>query len=273
MRSRDLRQWSGGGATRVSSPTGRAVRRQARPLFGDNKITGMKHMTAQTMTTDDGSSLAQAQVHENVRYDILRADARQLAATINRDLIQPFIAFNFGPQERYPTVDLPVAEAEDIKTLSDALTKLVPLGLKVSMAEVREKIGLSEPEEDADVLTPAAKPKADRQDKPEADEPDDEDADDPATARACPSCGEIHATARTGEETDELDELLEGALDEWGADLAPVMDQLQAEFAAASSYEDLKVRLDRLAGTLDVGPLARRIADLALIARGLGDAG
>jgi hypothetical protein len=27
------------------------------------------------------------------------------------------------------------------------------------------------------------------------------------------------------------------------------------------------------AGALDVGPLARRIADLALIARGLGDAG
>lgn len=83
----------------------------------------------------------------------------------------------------------------------------------------------------------------------------------------------MHATARAGEEPDELDELLEGALNEWGADLAPVMDQLQAEFAAASSYEDLKARLDRLAGTLDVGPLARRIADLALIARGLGDAG
>lgn len=232
-----------------------------------------KAVLGQTMTTDDGSSLAQAQVHENVRYDILRADGRQVSTTLNRDLIHPFIAFNFGPQERYPTVDLPVAEAEDIKTLSEALNTLVPLGLKVAGSEVREKIGLSEPEDETDLLRApaAAKPPVDEpgQGKTEQDDPGTE----PETARACPSCGGHHAMARAGEETDELDTLLEEALQEWGTDLAPVLDQLQAEFSAATSYEDLRARLDRLSGSLDVGPLARRLADLAMIARGLGDAG
>lgn len=230
-----------------------------------------KAVLGQTMTTDNGSSLAQAQVHENVRYDILRADGRQVSTTINRDLVHPYIAFNFGPQQHYPTVDFPVAEAEDIQTLSEALTKLVPLGLRVQLAEVREKMGLSEPGDDDDVLAaPAAAASAT---KPDVTGDPQDDTGTPAAARACPHCGGFHATARAEEEPDELDALLGEALDQWGADLAPVLDQLQAEFAAASSYDDLRSRLERLSGDLDVGSIARRLADLAMIARGLGDAG
>lgn len=43
-----------------------------------------KAVLGQTMTTDDGSSQSQANVHNEVRMDILRADAKQLAATLNR---------------------------------------------------------------------------------------------------------------------------------------------------------------------------------------------
>ena len=239
-----------------------------------------KAVLGQTMTTDDGSSLAQAQVHENVRFDILRADGRQVATTLNRDLIRPFIAFNFGPQEHYPTVAVPVAEAEDIKTLSEALSTLVPLGLRVRSSEVREKMGLSEPEDGDDVLrapAPATTPQAAPPDDGQSEETEDEAAEDQdvtaSAARACPQCGGFHATAADADEPDDLDALLDDALSEWGTDLAPMLEQLQAEFQAATSYEDLRTRLDRLAGALDVGPLARRLADLAMIARGLGDAG
>ncbi|MGK4387738.1 phage portal protein family protein [Ectopseudomonas oleovorans] len=57
-----------------------------------------KACLAATMTTDDGSSQSQANVHNEVRMDILRADAKQLAATLNRDLVRTFIDLNFGPQ-------------------------------------------------------------------------------------------------------------------------------------------------------------------------------
>lgn len=63
-----------------------------------------KAVLGQTMTVDDGSSQAQAKVHNEVRQDIIESDAKQLANTINRDLIRPFVDINFGVQDVYPNV-------------------------------------------------------------------------------------------------------------------------------------------------------------------------
>ena len=101
-----------------------------------------KAVLGQTMTTDEGSSLSQAKVHEDVKIDIKKSDARQMAMTINRDLIAPFVAFNFGPNAPVPIVTFPVDDPEDIKTMAEALEKLVPVGLKVAMSDVRKKMGL-----------------------------------------------------------------------------------------------------------------------------------
>ena len=122
-------------------------------VYLDKQVS--KAVLGQTMTADDGSSRAQAQVHDEVRGDILRSDARQLANTLNRDLVRPFIDLNYGPQEQYPRLLLPVNEPEDIKTLAEALDKLVPLGLRVEASVIRDKLGLPDPEDDAEVLAPA----------------------------------------------------------------------------------------------------------------------
>ena len=95
-------------------------------VYLDKQVS--KAVLGQTMTADDGSSRSQAQVHDEVRGDILRSDARQLEDTLNRDLVKPFIDLNHGPQERYPKLLLPVNEPEDIKVLAEALGYLVPLG-------------------------------------------------------------------------------------------------------------------------------------------------
>jgi phage gp29-like protein len=52
----------------------------------------------QTLTSSegDGGSYALAKVHERVRIDLLRADARALAKTLREGLLKPFVAFNFG---------------------------------------------------------------------------------------------------------------------------------------------------------------------------------
>ena len=100
------------------------------------------------MTTDDGSSLSQAQVHDRVRNDILMSDARQLANAIAKQLIQPYIDINYGTQEIYPKFELLKEEKEDVTALVDNITKLVPFGLTVSQAEVRSKLGLKEPADD-----------------------------------------------------------------------------------------------------------------------------
>ena len=119
-------------------------------VYLDKQVS--KAVLGQTMTADDGSSRAQAEVHDAVRGDILRSDARQLADTLNRDLVRPFIDLNHGPREQYPRLLLPVNEPEDIQTLAEALEKLVPLGLRVEASVIRDKLGLPDPEDGAELL-------------------------------------------------------------------------------------------------------------------------
>lgn len=106
-----------------------------------------KLVLGQTMTTDNGASMAQAKVHEHVRLDILAADARQLEATVNRDIIKPFIDLNYGPQKKYPRFMLPVESPEDLKTLADNVEKLARAGVRISEGELRDRFGFSDPDE------------------------------------------------------------------------------------------------------------------------------
>ena len=119
-------------------------------VYMDKQVS--KAVLGQTMTSDGGSSRAQAQVHNEVRVDILKSDVRQLGDTLNRDLVQPFIELNFGRQEIYPRLLLPVVKKKDIEMLTDALVKLAPMGLKVEASVVRDKLGLPDPPDGADVL-------------------------------------------------------------------------------------------------------------------------
>lgn len=235
-----------------------------------------KGVLGQTMSTDDGSSLSQAKIHENVRHDIARADARQAAVTVNRDLIRPFVDLNFGPQERYPTVVFPITENEDIKALAEVVERLVNLGLEISMSDVRSRVGFDEPEEGAVLLRPSVSfetPSAETP-QPPAEKPIDKKAAVQAQARlqpACPHCGGFHAVA--ADQRDEVDELLDTALGEWEKDLDPLLKPLRTVFERATSYDDLLAGMEDLEAKLDAGPLADRLAKLMMKARGLGDIG
>lgn len=234
-----------------------------------------KGVLGQTMSSDDGSSMAQAKVHENVRHDIGKADARQISVTINRDLVRPFVDLNFGPQDSYPTVVLPFAESEDIKALAEVINKLVPLGLEVSMPKVRQRIGFDEPEDGEKLLyavkTPSQQPPAERKTDPNVDDVQEKAAKAQALRPACPHCGGYHALA--ADERDELDVLADTGLENWEAQLDPLLKPVKALFARAKSYAEIEAGLDDLAAKMDAGPMADRLAKLTMIARGLGDSG
>lgn len=135
-----------------------------------------KAVLGQTNTTDaqaGGLGSGQADVHNDVRQDIERADARALCATLNRDLIRTWVDLEWGPQQRYPRLIIERPEPEDLDRLSSSLAKLVPLGLRVSAKQVRDKFGLAAPEGDDEVLTPprAADPAPDMPAGEEAEAP------------------------------------------------------------------------------------------------------
>lgn len=117
-----------------------------------------KGVLGQTMTSEDGSSEAQALVHQNVRYDILRADTERISKTVQEQMVRPLIDLNFGPQESYPQIAAAVREPEDLTPIVDAAVKLVTLGLPVKMADLYRLTGFSPPDEGDKVLTAPAQP-------------------------------------------------------------------------------------------------------------------
>lgn len=234
----------------------------------DNQVS--KAVLGQTLTSDSGhkgggggGSLAMARVHDEVRHDILRSDARQVSATLNRDLVRPLVDLNLGPRPRYPRVVLQVQEADDLAALADALSKLVPVGIQAPAGWARDKFGIPDPQDGEPVLgaMPGATPA-----------PAAAAANARETGRICPSCGVAHG--QDGHlPNDALDDLRELALDGWQPVMKPITHPIAALAANAQSLEQLRDQLAGVLADMDVTALAELLARAAFQARLAGEAG
>lgn len=209
-----------------------------------------KGVLGQTATTDaEVGGLGSGREHRQVQEDIERADARALAAILNRDLIRPWIDLQFGPQETYPRLKIERPEHEDLELMSRAIERLAPLGLRVSAGEVRAKFNLSEPDEGEEVLGLPAP----------AD--DEEDAGAPALqsnarqeARGAPSTGDQIAARLMRDAQGGVVTWLEKI--EGMVNAAGDLDELREMLRAA--FPDLNT--DDLAGPLAAGMEAAHAA-------------
>lgn len=115
-----------------------------------------------TAQTDEGSgAYALGDVHNEVRHDIRDSDARQTAGTLTRDLVFPIAVLNIPgitSAARAPRLVFDCEEAEDLKLYSDALPKLVGMGLRVPAKFVYEKLRIPQPLDDDEILRPATQP-------------------------------------------------------------------------------------------------------------------
>lgn len=191
-----------------------------------------KGVLGQTMTSDDGGSMAQAKVHNEVRMDLLEADANALQNTLNRQFVRPFVDLNFGPG-RYPKLVVQVPQPEDVAALVDALTRLVPLGLEVEQSVIRDKLGLPDPDPKGVLLRAPAAPTA------------------PAINRAL---------NRESTEADaaalQAEALSRDAAPAWES----VLDQVEAIVQRAESLEDLRAQLREAYGELSKDQLGEVMA-------------
>lgn len=235
----------------------------------------------QTMTSEvskSGGSLAQAQVQENVRDDIARFDLKRTAATINRDLVRPFVAMNLGPQDVYPIVEMELPQAEDLAALASFLEKTIPLGLKVGQKFVRERADIPEPDEEDELLGAPAQPA--EEPPPDPPPPNNNKKPDPtgqlaALGPVCPHCGERHGARLAADDPtdvtalDDTDEIVADALSDWQEIRDPLLAGLLAAVGEATSFEDA---LAKLAGAkIDSQPLVDALAQATAKGRGLGD--
>lgn len=224
-----------------------------------------KVVLGQTLTTDKGANRAQAQVHDGVRKDVAASDARQLALTLTRDVMIPYITINYGAQARYPTLSLPMPDAANIQVVSEALDKLVRLGLDVEAAEARAMLGFRDPKPGAKLLTPPA---------PAAPGPS---PFAPALNRAggCACCGGGLALNRSGRPTPttEIEAIGAHYAADWRPQMEPMLKPIFDAVAGATSLEQLRDELPALYDRMDTAPLERLLAAATAIARGLGDVG
>lgn len=215
-----------------------------------------KLVLGQTGTTDAiAGGHAVGKVHDEVRADIEEADARQLAASLNRDLVRPLIDLNLGPQKVYPAIKIGRPDEVDVSELVDNVAKLVPLGLKVGMSTMRDHLGLPDPDPDEELLgAPAAVP------------PEPVAKSEPLRAqafRAGPTTAKPDAVDRA------VDTLLE---DGWEKLVGPIVDGLDDEIAASQSLDEVRAVLQRRAEDMGLTAFTDTLAQAAFAARLAGEA-
>ncbi|WP_226779525.1 DUF935 domain-containing protein [Oceaniglobus trochenteri] len=236
-----------------------------------------KAVLGQTATTDAVTGgLGSGKEHREVQEDIERADAKALSAILNRDLIRPWVDLEFGAQTRYPRLKIARPEAEDLKAAAEALGILVPLGLRVSMSEVRDKYGWSDPKPKDEILSvqPQTAP-------PGAGDGAMSDATGPESAvkypfntlgaRAgvtAPQMAEAHPTGAPGE-FDPVS-VLTGRLErEARPAMGEMIGRIEAMLEAAQSFDEFRDMLLNGYPDLDASALASILAN-AMMAADLG---
>jgi phage gp29-like protein len=120
-----------------------------------------KAVLGQTLTTDSapGSGTLAGNAHENVRQDLLEADAEMLAETIREQIIRPLVGFNFGWDKAIPGFSLPIQDSPDLKADSERDKNLEAIGVPMPLSYFYEHYGIPEPKADepttASIKTPA----------------------------------------------------------------------------------------------------------------------
>ena len=101
-----------------------------------------KVVLGQTMTTDDGSSLSQANIHMDVRQDVIDSDARLICDSFNRSIVRWLTDWNF-PGAAYPIVKRDMEEAVDLKALAERDKTIIDMtGKKPDDKYIEDTYGL-----------------------------------------------------------------------------------------------------------------------------------
>lgn len=211
-----------------------------------------KGVLGQTMSTDAEGGQYKGDLHNEIRLEIRESDAAQLAATINRDLIRPYVMLNYGIQENYPVFNMPVPRPEDIPSLIKAVNTLVPLGMRIKADDLYYKLGLTRPNDTDEILTsPAGQAPGPLQ---------------PNSQR--PTQLQLN---RQQEKREEVQELIDDAADEWEQITSPLQKRIEELAAACNTYDEMMQKIPSLLREFDTDLSAEKLALAAFKARALGD--
>ena len=199
-----------------------------------------KVILGQTLSAEVGNSGSQAlgKVHDGIRQEIRDHDLRQLAGTLNRDLILPMYLLNgksyTGDVKRKPRLVFDTTEPEDLRDLAYPLRAFVDMGMKIGTSWLHEKTKIPQPKEGEPVLQ-----RLDNTPLPPAQ-----------------LTGFAALKAVTQEQPDTADKLLKQLQSEAKPAVDKLLKPIQDMVDDANSLEELLDELLTLEGTLDETELA-----------------
>lgn len=113
-------------------------------------------LTSGTGNTGSGGSQALGTVHADMFERNVVAEADDLADTIVRDVLTPFVRFNFGEDVEIPFFRFQVEKTEDLEAKMRATKTYFDMGGTVSSDELRQYLGWRAPEASEATLGAAA---------------------------------------------------------------------------------------------------------------------
>lgn len=99
-----------------------------------------KIVLSQTMTTDNGSSRSQAEVHSGVKEEVVKADADLVCESFNRTVVKWWTEYNF-PAAVAPRVWRRTEPEEDLNVRADRDGKIFALGYEPTEDYITETYG------------------------------------------------------------------------------------------------------------------------------------
>lgn len=260
--------------------------------YVDEQIS--KLVLGQTSTSDakaGGLGSGQANVHNEVRGDIERADAKLISATLTEQLAKPMVMLNRGARKRYPRIRIGRPDEVDVAAMIDASVKLVPLGVEIAADDIRERAGLPAPKPGARLL--GAPPEPSPAEPPQAPGGPSGDPTPPKSAEAlvrgllvplkgrsgaAPKPDARSATASATQppktpprEPDAIDTATEEALGDWERLMTPLLGPVEAIVADAADLQAVRAKLSGAIEAMDAGEIAELLARASFGARLAGD--
>ena len=193
-----------------------------------------KVVVGQTMTTDQGSSMAQADVHLSVRQDLIKADADLICASFCAGPVRWLCEWNF-PEAMPPRVWRKIEKAQYLQAQATRDKIIVDMGFKPTLRHIQNTYG----GEWVEAPTQTEKPFGQHMQFAETTSTNTEDA--PAIL------------------TSWLDQAVMGSMDD-------LTDTIQRIVADATSLEEIRDRLLELYGNMDPDEFGKVMQQALVIA-------
>ena len=203
-----------------------------------------KVVLSQTMTTDDGSSMSQSQVHMDVRQDVTESDADLIDDSFTSKVVRWLCEWNF-PNAAIPRVERNFEESEDANTTAERDQKLWDMGARPTQEYAESQYPGWKFPETAETMG---------QDKP---------------TETVPGKPQLVAFA----EPDQVDQLVTEILaaDDWPAVMQAVIGPIEDLMNDCSSFEEFTGRCAEALAKMDAKTLAERMARALFAARIAGN--